>query len=413
MGRSSLRRVLFILVLMPACTTAEFEYLGGASEQPNCDDGCAQECPSGTREVAGQCVVACGPWSASVEAGNPAAAIFADDKIIAVGTNALDSGRTGASWAIALDECRGEFLAGARPWASVAAQIRGVALFQDEVYVTGSLEEPAAAVISRLSKADLSILREDALVLAVPEPRVHATAASSTGVWLSGSSAAGTWAAKTDPKGSCPVTLDAASASSVEIATEGDAVWIATSDGSRVSLFQIDDANCSAASCGCTTKTSLQVSLPSELSAFELRSISADQSRLFVTGAAGSGEAQRGVLLELSHSGALQKAVELDLSPGVDEVAGVLVVAGKLYAAVSVHIDSAADVRTLLRRYALPLTDTPEVDVSLGDFRAASISLGPDDDVLVVGDSAGAALLHRCNSAGACNTETMPVPMPP
>lgn len=404
--------VLSVFLTLAGCTTSDFEYQEGTGSQPDCGDACADECPVGSVDVGGQCVLACGPWSAIISAGGPVAAILVDDRVVAVGTNPLESGRVGESWAIAVDACQGEPVAGAQPWAAARAQTRGAALFQQTVYVTGTVAEPAGVFISRLSKTDLAVQQEDTLALAVPEPRVHATVAAPSGVWLAGSSATTAWAAKTDGKSSCSIPLSE-SATSVQVAVAGDSVWIATSDGHALSLFEASDAGCNTTSCGCNTQPGIEVQLPAELVDFDVHSVAADATHVYVAGSAGIGSTRRGVLLELAPSGAVQKLLELDLSPGPDEIVATLLLEGALYAAISTEVDSAQDARTVLRRYPLPLADAPATDVVLGAFRAASISAGPDGDVVIAGDASGSASLFRCDSAGICSTTTMPSPMPP
>ncbi|HMR08169.1 MAG TPA: hypothetical protein PKA88_20450, partial [Polyangiaceae bacterium] len=280
------------------------------------------------------------------------------------------------------------------------------------VYVTGTVAEPAGIFISRLSKTDLSIQHEDTLVLAVPEPRVHAAVAAPSGVWLAGSSATTAWAAKTDGNGACPILLNE-SATSVQVAVAGDSVWVAASDGHALLLFETNDASCNTTSCGCSTQPGIEAQLPAGLVDLDVLSVAADASHVYVAGSAGIGSAKRGVLLELAPSGAVQKLLELDLAPGPDEVVATLLLEGALYAAINTQVDSAQDARTVLRRYPLPLADAPATDVVLGAFRAASISAGPDGDVVIAGDASGGASLFRCDSAGICSASPMPSPMPP
>nr|HMR09623.1 hypothetical protein [Polyangiaceae bacterium] len=90
MARPVSRMVLSVFLTLAGCTTSDFEYQEGTGSQADCGDGCARECPVGSVDVGGQCVLACGPWSASISAGGPVAAILVDDRVVAVGTYPLE-----------------------------------------------------------------------------------------------------------------------------------------------------------------------------------------------------------------------------------------------------------------------------------------------------------------------------------
>ena len=407
MGRFVLG-VVGLVALTSACTASEFDYQGSGANSPDCGDGCGVECPTGTQEIDGQCVSLCGPWGASVSGGGPASAVFADDRVIAVGTNPMDSGRIADTWAFALDVCRGQVVDTAHPWASSQAVAVGATLFQDELYVVGNVKEPKAVFLSRLSKLDLLVIDEETLTLPDPEPEVQSIGASTSGVWLAGTATGSAWAAKVNPAGNCPLSLSGSNISSVRVTADNGTVWFASTDKTNLRLHKASDGACSTSTCGCTAEEVAQLSLPAGLDELSITSVSTTDTDIYVAGSVGTGGKRRGVVFAVGQGGDLKESLDLDLSAGQDEVNAVLAVPGGLYIAAAVHVESPEKLRAVLRRYALPLTDTPEVDVVVGDFRAIALETGPDGDVVVVGDGSGQTQVLRCDALGSCSPDLAP-----
>ncbi len=404
--------VIGLAVVTSACTASEFDYQGSGANSQDCGDGCAVECPVGTQKIAGQCVSQCGPWGASVSGGGPASAVFADDRVIAVGTNPMKSGRVADTWAFALDVCQGQVVDSAHPWASSQAVAVGARLFQDVLYVVGNVKEPQAVFLSRLSKLDLLVINEETLTLPTSEPEVQSIASSTSGVWLAGTATGSVWAAKINPAGSCALTLSGSNISSVRATADNGLVWFASTDKSSLRLHKASDGACSTSTCACIAEEVAQISLPAELEELSITSVSTTDADVYVTGSVGTAGKRRGVVFTVGQGGDLKGSLDLDLSSGQDEINAVLAVPGGLYVAAAVHVESPEKLRAVLRRYALPLTDTPDVDVVVGDFRAIALETGPDGDVVVVGDRLGQTQVLRCNALGSCTPDLAP-PDPP
>ncbi len=404
--------VVGLAALTSACTASEFDYQGSDGNSADCGDGCAVECPIGTQEIDGQCVSQCGPWGASVSGGGPATAVFTDDRVIAVGTNPMDSGRVADTWAFALDVCQGQMVDAAHPWATSQAVAVGATLFQDELYVVGNVKEPKGVFLSRLSKLDLLVVDETTLTLPDTDPEVQSVRASTSGVWLAGTATGAAWAAKVDPVGTCALALSGSNVSSIRVAADNGTVWFASTDKASLRLHKTSDGACSTSVCGCTAEEVAQISLPAGLDELRITSVSTTDTDVYVAGSVGTAARRRGIVFSVSQAGDLKESLDLDLSPGQDEVNAVLAVPGGLYVAAAVHVESPQKLRAVLRRYELPLTETPEVDVVVGAFRAISLETGPDGDVVLVGDGVGNTQVHRCDPLGFCAANTAP-PDPP